>query len=158
MTRWHESDNPSTVVRGGTWRVMVWIVVVVVFVGLLSVALWAFGVFSSPIKGQGDAFKTKNSGTNRIAAQERFEDLHADILATDRKLDAAKAKAKAAPDSQVAQTEYVGLTNYCIDVVGDYNAESRKYTAQDFKSIDLPYQIDNTDPATDCKPSKGNRS
>lgn len=151
---WYDSDNPSTVARGGTWRAMVWITALVLFFTALGALLWAFGVFTAPIKGQGDAFKTKESGANRIAAQERFEDLHQDILATDRKLDAAQAKVRANPKSTVAQTELTGLTNYCLDVVADYNAEARKYTAADFRAVDLPAQIDDLDPATDCKPTK----
>lgn len=150
MTKWYDSDNPSTVVRGATWRGMIWVFIIVVFFGLLGAVLWGFGVLASPIKGQGDAFKTKESGTNRISAQERFEDLYADLIATDRKLDAAADALMADKESQIARTNYDGLTNYCLDLVGDYNAEARKYTSADFKAIDLPDQIDNLNPATDC--------
>lgn len=151
MTKWYDSDNPTTVARGASWRLGIFIIAGVVFFGLIGIALWAFGVFSSDIKGQGDAIKTKNSSTNRIAAQERFEDLYQDILASDMKLDAAFANMTANPDSQVKSTEYTGLVNYCVDVRADYDAEARKYTAKDFRSIDLPAQIDKLDPATDCK-------
>lgn len=150
--KWYNSDNPSTVVRGGTWRGMIWVVSIVIFFLLLGAALWAFGVFTSPFKGQGDAFKTQQSSTNRIASQERFEDLYAEIKATDAKLAPAKDAMKANPDSQVKTTEYTGLVNYCLDVVADYNSESRKYLSADFRAIDLPYQIDSADTSTDCKP------
>lgn len=152
MSKWYDSENPSTLARGGTWRVMVWIIAVVVFVLLLSLALWGFGVFTSPLKGRGDAYKQQQSSTNRIAAQARFEDLIADIKATDAKLLTAKKAVKTDPGNQILQTNFTGLTNYCLDIVGDYNAESRKYLAKDFKAWDLPGQIDRTSPETDCKP------
>lgn len=154
MTKWYDSDNPSTVLRGGGWRLGVVVICVVLFFLAGGVLLWAFGVFTSDIKGQGDAEKTKNSATNRIAAQERFEDLYQDILASDRKLDPAYAAMKAAPDSQVKLTEYTGLVNYCIDVVADYNAEARKFTAEEFRSVDLPQVIDSLAIETDCKPTE----
>ena len=151
-SKWHDSDNPSTVVRGGTWRAMIWVVAVVVFIVLISSALWAFGVFSSPIKGAGDAFKQQQSSTNRIVSQQRFEDLYQEVEAADRKLGPAKAALKADPDSQIKQTEFTGLQNYCIDVVADYNAEARKYLSSEWRAIDLPQKIDSFNTATDCKP------
>jgi hypothetical protein len=150
--RWYDSSNPTTVVRGGTWRGMIWVICIVVFVVVLSFALWAFGVFTSPIKGKGDAFKQQQSSENRIGAQARFEDLYQEVQATDTKLTTAKQALKANPDSQIKQTEFTGLINHCLDVVADYNAEARKYLAKDFRAIDLPPEIDTTSPSTDCKP------
>lgn len=81
MPAWYESDNPSTVVRGGSWRLALWIIFVVLFIGLISVGIWAFGVGTSDVKGRGDAYQTKNSGTNRIRAQEEYVQTYNDILA-----------------------------------------------------------------------------
>ena len=150
--KWYDSDNPSRVVRGASWRGAVWVVGFLVFIAVVSIAWWAFTVAASDPKGRGDAIKEKNSSTNRIAAQQRFEDLYADIQATDAKLGPAKLALDANPDSQIKQTEFTGLSNYCLDVVGDYNAEARKYLAKDFRAFDLPAQIDTQLPATDCKP------
>lgn len=151
---WYENPNPNAVARSGTWRVMVYIVAFVVFFGAIGVGLWAFGVFTSDVKGRGDATKIKNSGTNRIAAQERFEDMYADVLAADRRIDAQFNALKLDPDSSVAKINYNGAVNYCIEVVADYNAEARKYTAEQFRSTDLPAQIDDLDSTTDCKESQ----
>lgn len=137
--------------RNGEPRVGLIIFLVVLFFIVTPLAVWGFRVATSDVKGQGDSIITKNSSTNRISAQERFEDLYADIKATDAKIGPAKQAMKADPDSQVAQTNYTGLVNYCLDVVGDYNAEARKYTSADFRSIDLPAQISDVDSATDCK-------
>lgn len=149
-TPWYDSENPSTVARGATWRVVVWVLAIMLVVGLVGVAVWGFRVATSDVKGQGDATITKNSSTNRIAAQERFEDLYADIKATDAKIAPAKQVFKANPTT-VNQTNYTGLVNYCLDVVGDYNAEARKFTSADFRAIDLPAQISDMDESTDCK-------
>lgn len=150
---WYESDDPGRVARGAGWRFGVGILVVLLVIALISIGVWGFKVVTSDVKGQGDATVQKNSANNRIAAQARFEDLYADIKATDAKLDAARDKAEANPKSQVAQTEFTGLQNYCLDVVADYNAEARKYLAEQFRAIDLPAQIDTQVPETDCKPT-----
>lgn len=149
--RWYHSDNPVTVVRGATWRGYIWIACAVVFVGALSVGIWAFKVHTSDVRGRGDAVSRKNSGDNRIAQQEAFERLYADIVATDRKIDTAAAALARTPDSVVAQTTLTGTIQYCISIVGDYNAKARSYTAEQWRSTDLPAQIDSNDPATDCK-------
>lgn len=151
MTKWYDSDNPSTVVRGATWRAILWVLAVLLVVALVSIGVWGFKVATSDVKGQGDAVRTKNDSVNRIAKQELFEDYFADIQATDAKIGPAAEAAKADPTT-VNKTNLTGLVNYCLDVVGDYNAESRKYTAADFRAVDLPYQIDTTNPSTDCKP------
>lgn len=150
MSKWYDSDNPSTVVRGATWRAGVWIAVLLLFIGLIGVGVWGFKVATSDAKGRGDATMTKNSSTNRISAQERFEDLYADIKATDAKIGPAKQAVKTDP-STINTTNLAGLVNYCLDVVGDYNAEARKYTSADFRAIDLPAEINGFDTATDCK-------
>lgn len=148
---WYDSDNPSTVVRGGGWRLGVVVIVVMVFFGLIGIALWAFGVFTSDIKGKGDAIKTKNSAPNRIGAQEAFRDRYEDILAADKRIDTLAQGLKLSPDSQVAQTNYLGAVTYCQQAVAAYNADTQKYTRKDFLDADLPQRIDDLDPATDCK-------
>jgi hypothetical protein len=141
--------------RGFRWSVVLafFAVLLVVAVGLMWT--FGFGLFqreTAAFRGETGAIERRESAENRVAAQERFEDLYAEIVATDRKLAPAEEALEADPDSQVRRTEFTGLTNYCLDVVGDYNAEARKYTAADFRAADLPAEIDGTDPATDCRP------
>lgn len=142
MTKWYDSDNPSTVVRGATWRGMIWVLLILVFIAVVGIAWWAFGVATAPVKGQGDAYKQKESASNRIVKQAFFEDTYADYESTVAKLKPAKQALKQNPDSVIKQTEYTGLQNYCLDVVASYNAESNKYLAADFKRVDLPYELD----------------
>jgi hypothetical protein len=155
-TPWYEDENPDRVARGLAGRTALWIIAGVLFALVLGGGLWLFRVGTSDIKGQGDVTIKKNSAPNRIEAQEDFEELYADIQATDRKLDIYAAALKAKPDDQIARTNLDGTTAYCLGVVGDYNAKARKILAEQFRAVDLPPQIDNNDETTDCKPSKEN--
>lgn len=150
MGKWYESDNPDRVGFSIGLRVLAFFAAI----ALLAGGVWAFKVATSDVKGQGDAVRTKNSGTNRIAAQERFESLYADIKAADERIDVMAAAKKAAPGDVVESTNYTGAQNYCIQIRAAYNAEARKYTAEQFRAVDLPAQIDSTDPAFDCQETK----
>lgn len=149
--KWYDSDDLSRVQRGMFGSIAFWAIGLTVLLGVISAALWAFGVFSSDIKGRGDATKTKNSGINRIAAQERFEDRFQDIKASDRKIDVAKMALELDPKNPTLQTNYTGTVQYCISAVAEYNADARKYTSEAFRAEDLPAVIDDQDATTDCK-------
>lgn len=148
---WYEDDNPDRVGRALAGRAALYIVAAVIFVGLIGAAGWGVKVLLSPAKGAGDAVMQRESANNRISAQERFEDLYAEIVAADQKITVFAAAAKADPKSQVAQTNLIGAQTYCLEVIGDYNAEARKFTSEQFRAVDLPAQIDTLNPATDCE-------
>lgn len=154
MTKWYDSDNPTTVVRGASWRSAVWIALAVVFILAISGGIWALKVGTSGVKGAGDAQRTKNSGSNRIAKQEMFESLYADVKASDQRIDVFAVALKADPKDVVARTNYTGAVSYCISTRAQYDAEARKYSSADWRSTDLPQQIDQLDPATDCHEPK----
>lgn len=120
--------------------------IIALFVGgyLITVAV------SGP-KGVGDAIIQKNSAENWTAAQARFEELYADIVATDRKIDVAAELLATNPNDKTYQQTLAGTKSYCEEIVGDYNAEARKFKAEEWRSPDLPPQIDTYNPATDCK-------
>ncbi len=128
-------------VRWGYRYSLKWLVALIVTFVAIGWALWAFGVFTSDVRGRGEAIKTKNSGTNRIAAQERFEDLAADVGVSAQRIDTLAAAAKATP-SYAAQTAATGAVTYCQSLVAQYNADARKYTARQFRSADLPESFD----------------
>jgi hypothetical protein len=148
---WYDSDNPSRVIRGGMSRGLLALIALLVVGALIGGVVWVIGVATSGISGQGEAIIQKNSANNRIAAQQTFEDLIADIKASTLKLNQAAADKKANPGDATYATNYTGLVNHCLDTVGLYNADARKYTAAQFRASDLPAQIDMSDPATDCK-------
>ena len=147
-TPWYESDNPDRIGLSIAGRILL----AALAVALISGAGFGIKVALSGLFGQGDAIVQKNKGTNRIAAQERFESLYAEIHAADQRIDVLAAAAKADP-SYVNRQNLTGAQTYCLSAVADYDAEARKYTARDFRAIDLPEQIDTLDPATDCKES-----
>lgn len=142
MSNWYDNSNADKVTRSAGWRIMLWIALFAVFFALLGWLLWGLGVIGAPIKGKGDAFKQQQSGANRIVQQAKFEDLYNEYRDSLAKIKPAKQALKQNPDSVIKNTELTGLVNYCIDVAGDYNAESEKYLAADFKRIDLPYELD----------------
>jgi len=131
---------------------IVWLwIVAFVALALIGIGVWGFRVATAPIKGQGDAAITKYSAENWTSAQARFEDMYADIEATDRKIEVAQARLDKNPGDKTAEQTLAGTVNYCLEVVGDYNAEARKYLAENFRAADLPDQINNNQQSTDCK-------
>lgn len=150
-TKWYEDESPTRVVRGATWRAFVWVLCIVAAVTVLSLGVWAFKVATSDVKGRGDANLIKNNATNRVQVQGEFNQRYQDILAADRRITVAYTALQADKTDQVLQTRYSGAVSYCLGAVGEYNAAARTYTKQDFRDADLPAQIDNTDPATDCR-------
>jgi hypothetical protein len=150
---WYESDNPGTLARSVGWRLGVIIIVCLLFFGIIGGVMWAFGVFTSDIKGRGEAVKQKNSASNRISAQENFQQLYNDVLAADKRIDVFKTALDMDPKSTIAQTNYIQAQTYCQSVVADYDASARKFTQRDFRDYDLPEKIDDQDPSTDCAPT-----
>lgn len=129
------------------------IVIILILGGLIGWGIWAITVATSQVRGQGDAIIEENSAENWTAAQARFEELYADIIATDRKIDVAYLALQEDPEDPTLKTNYTGTVNYCLTIVGEYNAEARKFLSEDFRAADLPEQINNNDPDTDCKES-----
>lgn len=134
--------------RGGRLIIM-WVAIVVALALIAGAIIWGINVATSPARGAGDAYASKNSAANWTAAQARFEDEYADIVATDRKITLTAADAK---DNSTRGDTYRGLVSYCLSAVGEYNADARKYLARDFRAADLPAQIETSDPSTDCDP------
>jgi len=122
-----------------------------VVVALIAAGIWAFNVATSGIKGQGDAAINKNSADNWPQQQAEFERLFASIKSQDKNIGIAFAELQADPKNSVKQTNYSGQVRNCNDTVANYNAKAREFNARDFRAADLPAQIDESDPATDCK-------
>lgn len=138
------------------WSVRGWVVVVVVcaLALVLGAGVWALKVGTSDVKGRGDAEVIKNDARNRINAQENFEKLFADVKAADQRIDvtAAALRLKPAGDAKL-ETELIGQQHYCLGLVSEYNAKARSFSQQDFRAADLPHEIDQAAPTTDCKES-----
>jgi hypothetical protein len=144
---WREFDRDT---RSAGWRIGMWVIVILLFIGLIGGLFWGFRVVTSPIKGKGDSVVIKNEARNRIAAQEAYVAGLNEVKRADRQLDVL---AEAKGDSAAAKTRYVGAVSYCQTVVADYNALGDKYRSADFIPEGYPAVIDDTDPTTDCKES-----
>lgn len=146
------TERPVRTTIGGVLRGWIILLVIVLLAGLTGIVLWLFGVWSSDIKGQGDAVKIKNEASNRIRAQEGFETLYRDIQAADRfvVITSETLKSTTGPDSSRLRVELNGQRQYCTQLVSQYNAKARKFTQQDFRAADLPPVIDDSDIKTDC--------
>lgn len=142
----------ETAKEGG--RGVLLVIGLLIIIAVIGGVTWAFKVATSDVKGRGDVTRKTNSGDNQIFAQQQFQDMFNDIKATDRKLAAAAADAKGQLADSPAAVRYAGLRNYCADVVGQYNAAARKVTQERFRDADLPAQIDDSDPATDCEANR----
>lgn len=148
---WYEEENPDRLTRRLSYRVIGWGILVTVMVLLIGAGIWALKVGTSDVKGRGDAVVIKNNGQNLVQVQETFNKLYQDIKQTDLKINDAAALYHSDPKNVVLQTNYQGLVNYCRSVVGQYNSDARSYTKEDFRDADLPSEITDTDPTTDCK-------
>lgn len=132
-------------------KVAAGILAIIIAITLIGWAGWAISVAASGPKGQGDAIKTKNSAENWTAAQARFEKQYQAVIGADQKIAIHRSALEADPKNPTLQTNLTGILGTCTSAVAEYNAESRKYLSEEFKSADLPYQIDQTNPLTDCK-------
>lgn len=132
-----------------------WVTALVIFIllvcAVISLLVFVFNVGTADVRGRANAYQQQRSASNRIFAQQHFEQLYGDIKASDLKLDQAYADKKANPGSGYYATNYDGLVNVCLDDVIQYNQDAHKYLLKDFRTADLPFQIDPNDPATDCK-------
>lgn len=135
---------------------MGWIIVAVLFTIALSGLVWFIRVQTSEVKGAGDAQIITNDGRNRINAQETYHKIYNEILSLDERLTATSEQSSAAttPDDRRYYRQTLdGQISRCLEVVGQYNAATRAVSQAKWRDADLPYEIDQTDPATDCKPN-----
>lgn len=124
---------------------------VMVIGGGLGIAHWGFGVFTSDVKGQGDAIKVKNEAGNRIRAQEGFWIRYEGILQADKNIDITADQLRGDPTNGKLKTELAGQKMICNGLVGEYNAKASGFRDEEFRDAELPHKIDDKDPTTDCK-------
>lgn len=139
---WRYANREAGRFIGLTARV--WITILII-AGLIGAAIWGITVATSGVKGQGDGIIKNNSADNWIKQQGKFEDLYAEYESTQVRIDVFKEAADENPNSAIDQTNYNGQISHCTDVVAEYNAATRSFLSEDWKSIDLPPTLDPTD-------------
>lgn len=167
--KWYDTDNYSKAQRGAFGAIVMWVIGIVLLAAVVGIGVWGFKVITSDAKGRGDTTIRQNSADNRISAQAFFEDTYQAVLKFDLQINDAQAAydeflattpVPASNDSvQVQlytqkvnshQTTIEGLQQQCRNAVAAYNAEARKTIREDWRSEDLPYQIDEFSGMTDC--------
>lgn len=121
--------------------IKIWVILVIVALAI-GAGVWGLTVATSGIKGQGDGTIKNNSAENWIKQQAKFEDLNAEYESTLVRIEQFKTIADANQNDAIAQTNYNGQVSHCTDVVAEYNAASRSFLSEDWKSIDLPPKLD----------------
>lgn len=111
---------------------------------ILPISLWAFGVFSSGIRGQGDVIKQNNSADNRIQAQSAFNKLWGDIQSYRDNIQAAATALKANPADAYQQSVLTAEQQICRSAVQEYDADTLNTTMRDWRPAQDPAQIDST--------------
>lgn len=149
---WRELDRES---RRAGLRIGGWIIVAVLFVGIIGAGTWGFRVLTADAKGRGDqVIKTKGNADYRMAAYDHFADLCASVQAAEDKLALAKQQAEAIKDPekrQQADVNVFALASQRAELVRQYNADAAKQaTIGQFKAADLPARIDPTQESTTC--------
>ena len=151
-------------------RVKIIIAVLLAVVIIAPVSIWGIRVTTSDTRGAGNVEIERNSAENRVRAQAYFEQSYQDISKFDLQIgDAQKAyndfvtnNPKPSAEDLVAaqiygqqlnsrQVTLTGLQQQCQNTVANYDAEARKTLAAEWRSNELPYQIDDSSPETDCK-------
>jgi hypothetical protein len=141
---------------GGALAIGVGIIVLTVIIGL--VGIFGFGWLSnSTANFRGEVSKrnmVEANGAYRIAAYDHFFDLCQQVQATEASISNTEDVLKTTTDAQL-KTQYtanlLALRNNRADLITQYNADSDKsYTEGQFKSSNLPYELNVNKENTVC--------
>lgn len=127
--------------RGGRFGLS-WLIIIVLVIAALSISIWAFTVLTSGIKGAGDATIQKNSGSNKIVQDARFQQLFESYNGSIAKIEIAAAAVQTSPNDKTAKVNLTGAQQYCVDIVNQYNALAQSFIAEDFRGTNLPSKLD----------------
>jgi hypothetical protein len=122
-----------------------WIVIGIVFVLVLSIALWAFGVFTSDAKGTGDVIKHQNAASTREYWISKYNNDYQKLTADKANIatlgKAATAKGASAQDKQ----DYQGAQLVCNQDVQDYNGATQDLLGRKWLPDGLPASVNIAD-------------
>jgi hypothetical protein len=129
-------------------RVVAYVAGFIVLCVATSWLVWGFGVASSGVKGRGDVIRQNNDATNRIAAQNEFNQLWSDIKTYHANIkDDAQAVA-ANPGDAWTLSVLDAEKKTCRSAAGKYNADTQNMTMKDWRPSTDPASID---VATECE-------
>lgn len=128
------------------------VLVIVLAIGGFFIEQW-WTRTTAPIKGRTNQISSINGAENRTFQQEHFETLYGDIKGYVQQIhiqQQALNQSAPGPERDHALVILTGLRDQCVSTVQQYNADANKISADDFRTADVPYQIDQSDPTTDC--------
>lgn len=131
-----------------------------IVLALLLASMWVFGygLFTDATANrQGETSKkqqVEGNGSYRIAAYDHFYDLCAGVRTSEEAIDSFRAELATTTDPSrktVLNASITAQRANRADAINQYNADARKsYTLGQFKSSDLPYELDTTAKETTC--------
>ena len=125
--------------------VLFWTLVVVAFLGLISLGWWWMRVQLADEIGKGNAEIMIQSAPNRLYQYDHFFQLCVAVQNAETAIDASTAQLDQTTDEFYRYQIQANLTGQQINRAGainQYNADSRKYyTSEQFKAWNLPDQI-----------------
>lgn len=134
------------------------ILAIVAFIAIGFVGVFGYGWFTDHTANrQGETQKKhliEGNGQYRIAAYDHFYDLCAAVQTDEASIRNLQQELKTTTDATrkaVIPASITALANKRADDINTYNADARKsYTEAQFKSSDLPSQLDPTQENTTC--------
>ncbi len=126
---------------------------------LFLVAVYGFGFLqreTADFRGEtGQIEQTKANSDYRIASYDHFYDSCASIQSIESKISNMEDELDEIDDSQreiVLNTSITASKNKRAELINSYNADARKEATQgQFRSSDLPYQINESEEETICE-------
>jgi hypothetical protein len=123
-------------------RAVLWTAFTLALIAAAVIAVFAFNVGTSDVKGRGDATRIHNSATNRIFAQQDFQQRYNRFKSQD------VPNVKTAKDTFLLDPSSVNLTNltgaiqFCHSEAGNYNTDAKSFLLKDFRDNGLPKNLD----------------
>lgn len=101
-----------------------------VAVGGIIAGCYGGKVLLSPVKGAGDVIIQQNDADSMINAQRELQDRYHGLAAACTKIEIVKIARDEDPNNFVAKTNYTAAKAHYVNLVGEYNALTQKYLAQ----------------------------
>lgn len=150
---------------GARWQPLKWVLWAVAIVAVIALGFYLIGWFTQPLRTAAGVRERVGNADNAIFQYEKFHDLCGGIVAYDQQHATAKAAAEAHDKRTAGKDDPIGRNadeSARLHQVADgilfarqqkaqqYNADSRKWTQDLFKSKSLPYRIDDSTPDCDA--------
>jgi hypothetical protein len=116
---------------------------IILFVGI-PLAWWQFRVETSDIKGRGEVTMTVNSSGNRITEYRTFFDLCVAVQNAETTIDneTARLEVETIPKERSHILANISAAQTArARSINEYNANSDKYTSEQFQDSDLPHKL-----------------